>query len=150
MRLSPNFTLAQLIRSDTAERLGIDNHPGPDHVANLVRLAAALEDLLALLGRPLAISSGYRSPALNAAVGGAPHSRHALGLAVDFTCAGFGSPLVVARAIAGSPLRFDQLIHEYGRWVHLGLEPDGMPPRRQSLTICDAASGYLNGLVDCA
>jgi hypothetical protein len=150
MRLSPNFTLAQLIRSDTAERLGIDNHPGAEHVANLVRVAAAMEDLMELLGRPLAISSGYRSPALNAAVGGASHSRHALGLAVDFTCAGFGSPLEVARAIASSTLRFDQLIHEYGRWVHLGLEPDGIPPRRQSLTICNAASGYMDGLVACA
>ena len=52
MRLSPNFTLAQLIRSETAERLGIDNHPGPDHVANLIRLAAMMEQVLQLLELP--------------------------------------------------------------------------------------------------
>jgi hypothetical protein len=149
MRLSPNFTLAQLIRSETAERLAIDNNPGPDHVANLTRLAAAMELVLPLLGHPVAINSGYRSAALNAAVGGAPQSRHALGLAIDFTCAGFGAPLQVARAIAASSLAFDQLIHEYGRWVHLGLAPDTSTPRRQLLTICSSAAGYVDGLVAC-
>ena len=149
MRLSPNFTLARLIRSDTAERLGIDNHPGPDHVGNLARLAAAMEQVLSVLGHDIAISSGYRCPALNAAVGGAPRSRHVLGLAVDFTCAGFGTPLEAARAVAASPVPFDQLIHEYGRWVHLGLAPEGSVPRRQLLTICSSAAGYVDGLVSC-
>jgi hypothetical protein len=149
MRLSPNFTLAQLIRSETAERLGIDNHPGPDHVANLIRLAAMMEQVLQLLGHEVTINSGYRCPALNTAVGGAPLSRHALGLAIDFTCAGFGQPLQVARAIAASPLPFDQVIHEYGRWVHLGLAPERETPRRQLLTICSSAAGYVDGLVAC-
>jgi hypothetical protein len=149
MRLSPNFTLAQLIRSETAGRLAIDNHPVPEHIANLGRLAAAMEEVLVLLGLPVAINSGYRSPALNAAVGGAPQSRHALGLAIDFTCAGFGTPLQVAHAIAASSLPFDQLIHEYGRWVHLGLAPEPDAPRRQLLTICSSASGYLDGLLAC-
>jgi len=149
MRLSPNFTLAQLIRSETAERLGIDNHPGPDHVANLIRLAAMMEQVLQLLGHEVTINSGYRCPALNTAVGGAPLSRHALGLAIDFTCAGFGQPLQVARAIAASQLPFDQVIHEYGRWVHLGLAPERDAPRRQSLTICSSAAGYVDGLVAC-
>ena len=149
MRLSPNFMLAQLIRSETADRLSIDNYPGPAHIANLGRLAAAMEEVLVLLGQPVAINSGYRSHALNAAVGGAPRSRHALGLAIDFTCAGFGPPLQVAQAIAASPLPFDQLIHEYGRWVHLGLAPEPDAPRRQLLTICSSAAGYLEGLVAC-
>lgn len=149
MRLSPNFTLAQLIHSETAERLGIDNRPGPDHVANLGRLAAAMEQVLVLLGQPVAINSGYRSPALNTAVGGAPQSRHALGLAIDFTCTGFGTPLQVAQAIAASSLPYDQLIHEFGRWVHLGLSPLPDAPRRQLLTICSSAAGYLDGLVAC-
>jgi hypothetical protein len=150
MRLSPNFTLAQLIRSETAERLGIDNHPGPDHVANLARLAAMMEQVLQILEHDVAINSGYRCPALNTAVGGAPLSRHTLGLAIDFTCAGFGQPLKVARAIAASPIPFDQVIHEYGRWVHLGLASDHDTPRRQLLTICSSAGGYVDGLVACA
>lgn len=149
MQLSPNFTLAQLIYSDTANRRGIDNHPSDEHVANLRTLAAALEMVQALLGSTLQISSVYRGAALNKAVGGARDSRHTLGLAADFTCAKFGPPLAVAQAIAASPLRFDQLIHEYGRWVHLGLAPVGAEPRLQTLTICNSQGGYLDGLLDC-
>jgi hypothetical protein len=149
MRLSPNFTLEQLVRSDTAARLSIDNRPGADELSNLRRLAEALEQVTALLGRQLSINSGYRCAALNAAVGGAPVSRHTMGLAVDFTCTAFGDPLAVARAIADSTLSFDQLIHEYGRWVHLGLAPAATDPRRQTLTICNATSGYVDGLGPC-
>lgn len=149
MRLSPNFTLAQLTYSDTALARGITNQPDPLHIAGLVRLAHALESVIALLHAPLAISSAYRCPELNAAVGGAPASRHALGLAADFTCAQFGTPLATARVIADSSLEFDQLIHEYGRWVHLGLAPAATVPRRQTLTICSARGGYLDGLRDC-
>ena len=149
MRLSPNFTLAQLTRSDTAARLCIDNRPDAQQIANLARLADCLEQVQSLLGHPLVINSAFRAPALNAAVGGAPLSRHAVGLAVDFTCAEFGSPLEVARAIAQSPLKFDQLIHEYGRWVHLGLAPEAYPLRRELMTICGSQSGYTDGLSPC-
>lgn len=149
MRLSPNFKLAQLTASDTARRRGIDNQPPPEHLAHLTLLAQALEQVQVLLGHPLAITSAYRSPALNAAVGGVPTSRHALGLAADFTCARHGPALAVARAIAISDIPFDQVIHEYGRWVHFGLAMPGMAPRRQLLTICDAASGYVDGLCAC-
>ena len=147
MRLSPNFTLAQLTFSETAIARGIDNRPPPPHVLRLRALAARLEEVRSLLGAPLHITSAYRSPALNAAVGGVPASRHALGLAADFTCARFGSPLDVARAIADSAIGFDQLIHEYGRWVHFGLCVAGQTPRRQLLTIRDAASGYQDGIL---
>lgn len=149
MRLSPNFELATLTQSDTALRLGIANQPPPEHLANLRRLAALLEDVQRLLGGTLAINSAYRSAALNAAVGGVATSRHCLGLAVDFTCARHGAPLEVARTIAASALAFDQLIHEFGRWVHLGLAPAGQAPRRQLLTICSSAAGYRDGLTPC-
>lgn len=146
MQLSRNFTLAQLTRSDTAQRLGIDNQPPPEHLLNLRRLARCLEDVLACLGAPLVVSSCYRCAALNTAIGGAPGSRHLLGLAVDFTCPGFGTPLATARAIAGAGIEFDQLIHEFGRWVHLGLAPEGSACRRELLTIRNAATGYEDGL----
>lgn len=149
MQLSPNFTLAQLVYSETANRQGIDNRPTDDQIVNLRALAAALETVQALLGSTLQINSGYRGQALNRAVGGARESRHTLGLAVDFTCANYGPPLAVAQAIAASPLRFDQLIHEYGRWVHLGLAPATCDPRLQTLTICNFNGGYLEGLLDC-
>ena len=148
-RLSPNFDLARLTASDTAREQGIPNQPGPEHLAHLRRLALALEEVQALLGAPLIITSAYRSPQLNAAVGGVPTSRHALGLAADLVCGAYGPPLTVARAIAGSAIAYDQVIHEYGRWVHLGLAPNGETPRRQLLTICSPAAGYLDGLHPC-
>jgi zinc D-Ala-D-Ala carboxypeptidase len=142
------FPLSKLIHSDTAVKLKLDNTPNAAHTANLHQLALALQAVERLLGHPLAISSGYRSPAVNAAVGGVPNSAHAAGLAADFTCAAFGSPVQVARAIAASDLPFDQLIHEYRKWVHLAIAPLGKPARRERLTILSAKVGYVDGLVD--
>ena len=149
-QLSPNFDLARLTASDTARERGIPNHPTPAHLPHLRLLAGALEELQGLLGAPITITSAYRSPLLNAAVGGVPHSRHALGLAADLVCPAFGSPLEVAHAIAGSAIVFDQVIHEFGRWVHFGLALPAEGPRRQLLTICTVAEGYLDGLHACA
>lgn len=118
-------------------------------MANLRRLARSLESIQQLLEHPLSITSAYRSPELNRLVGGVPTSRHALGLAVDFVCPAFGNALAVSQAIAASSIRFDQIIHEYGRWVHLGLAPRGAKVRRELLTICSAQEGYVEGLVPC-
>lgn len=128
-RLTPHFTLDELVRSDTAVRFGLDNTPDAAALANLVQLAAVLEQVRTLAGAPLAVSSGYRCRALNRAVGSGDSSAHVLGLAADFTAAGWDN-LALARAIAGSDLTFDQLIME-GRWLHLGL---AVAPRRQLLT----------------
>ena len=145
MQLSPSFSLSELVYSETAEQKGIDNTPPPEVVENLKRLAAGLEAVRVLLGAPLEISSGYRCPALNEAVGGSSTSQHMQGLAVDFECPAFGSPLEVARAIQRSDLEFDQCILEYGRWVHLSF---GDAPRRRLLTIYDDDKGYVAGLWD--
>jgi zinc D-Ala-D-Ala carboxypeptidase len=79
-------------------------------------------------GKPIQVTSGYRCPALNAAVGGVPDSAHLLGCAADFLCPTFGTPLQVCRAIAGySPaLDFDQVIHEHlaADWTHIAWSPD--------------------------
>ena len=145
MRLSPNFSLDELVYSETAEQNGIDNTPPPEIVENLKRLAAGLEAVRALLGAPLEISSGYRCAALNEVVGGSSTSQHMHGLAVDFACPTFGSPLEIAHAIQRSGLEFDQCILEYGRWVHLSFSD---APRRRLLTIYDQEKGYLAGLWD--
>ena len=145
MQLSQNFALSDLIRSETAEAEGIDNTPPPGIVENLKRLAAGLEAVRALLGAPLEISSGYRCAALNEAVGGSGTSQHLQGLAADFACPGFGTPLEVADAIRRSGLEFDQCILEYGRWVHLSFSD---APRRRILTIYDEEKGYVAGLWD--
>ncbi len=144
MRLSKHFTLTELTRSTSAHRLGLDNSPTMHELANLMRLTAVLEDVRhALSDRPILITSGFRSEAVNKAVGGSPSSAHRLGLAADFTCPDFGSPLMVCQAIASSGIEFDQLIHEKGSWVHLGLSQSA--PRRQMLTF--DGSRYLSGLL---
>lgn len=147
MLLAPNFPLAIFVRSETAAQQGIDNSPPPEVIENLRVLAAGLEQVQALLGHPLEISSGYRCPALNAAVGGSTASQHLQGLAADIACPDFGPPLEVARAIGDSVIAFDQCILEYGNWVHLSFSPQ---PRGRVLTIYDSKKGYLAGLWDSA
>lgn len=144
--LTPHFSLDELIFSQTSARLGIDNTPDAAVLANLKRLAGVLEQVRAALGgTPIVISSGYRSPNLNKAVGGAQNSAHVSGLAVDFTAPHFGSVLATAKAIAKSDIAFDQMIFEYGRWVHLGLATGSAPPRRQLLSI-GSTHQYVSGL----
>lgn len=144
-RLSSYYTLARLAHSDTARARGIDNTPPEALLPNLRLLARGLDRVRRLLGHRLEISSGYRCPELNAAVGGAPNSQHAQGLAVDFTCPGFGPPIAIARAIRQSDIAFDQCIYEFAEWVHLSFS---RTPRRRVLTIRDSREGYLEGLVD--
>lgn len=134
MNLSPHFTLDELTHSEWAARNGIPNDPGPHELANLQRLARLLEEVRALLGAPMQISSGYRSRPVNKAVGGAPNSAHMFGCAADFKAPGFGRPLDIALAISRSAISFDQLIHEFGSWVHISVAPLEQP-RRMLLTI---------------
>ena len=145
MNLSQNFSLAELVASQVATRKGIDNTPAPAIVANLTRLAALLEQVRALVGAPIAISSGYRSPALNKAVGGAANSAHVLGLAADISTPKL-APKALALLIRQSDIAFDQLIYE-GTWVHIGLSAG--TPRRQVLTAKFAGGGvsYVAGIV---
>ena len=145
MRLTRNFSLEQLTHSETAERERIDNTPGPDIVKDLRLLAKGLEQVQALTGLPLDISSGYRCPALNRRVGGARTSQHTQGLAADFTCAEFGPPVDIIKAIRDSDIGFDQCILEYAKWVHISFSK---APRGKVLTIYDPKEGYLDGLRD--
>lgn len=130
MNLTEHFTLAEFTDSPTALRKGISNLPSDHAIANLQRVAETLEQVRALFGKPLVISSGYRSPALNAAVGGAASSAHLSGLAADFTVPGM-TPSDTAKAIVAAGIEFDQLIYE-GTWVHIGLSAG--KPRNEVLT----------------
>lgn len=131
--LSPHFTLDELTVSQTAARLGLDNDPGPEVLAALKRTALGLEAVRVRLGgAPILVSSGYRSPAVNAAVGGSPSSQHMRGEAVDFTSPRFGTPRQIVDALADSDVPYDQLILEFGRWVHISFSGT---PRRHALVI---------------
>ena len=134
MRLTEHFSLEELTASDTAARLGIDNTPSAEILATLKATAQRMEHVRLILGHPIEVTSGYRCAAVNRAIGSKDTSAHVLGHAVDFRCPGFGTPLAVARALAGyvDELEFDQLIHEFRRWVHISFHPHA---RRQRLTI---------------
>jgi zinc D-Ala-D-Ala carboxypeptidase len=147
VNLSKHFTLAELTVSQEGVRRGIDNTPSPEILDRLKRLAELLEEVKAELGGVgILISSGYRCPELNAAVGGSKNSAHMAGLAADFTAPRYGSVYQVARKIADSGIVYDQLIHEYGAWVHIGLAA-ATQQRQQNLSIFKG-TGYLPGIVE--
>jgi len=129
-RLTRSFTLDELTRSDTAERHGLNNTPGPVELRNLRDLAEnVLQPIRDLLNCPLHISSGYRCPALNRLVNGSEWSQHMRGSAADFVTSEFSPKEVIAR-VRNSEIPFDQLIEEFGRWVHVSWSP---APRGQVL-----------------
>lgn len=133
MNLSPHFTLAEMTVSQTAARRGIDNTPPPEVLARLRKTAQGMEGVRVVLGgAPILISSGYRSPAVNSAVGGAKSSQHMTGEAVDFTAPRFGSVVEVFEAIRRSGIKYDQIIQEFGSWVHISFSDK---PRGQALII---------------
>jgi uncharacterized protein YcbK (DUF882 family) len=135
--LTKNFTLEEFTDSQTAARKSLRNVP-MDHSQerkNLQRTAETMEKVRAILGHPILISSGYRSPKVNVAVGGSKTSAHMSGLACDFSCPGFGTPRAICKTLEPhmKELGIDQLIHEYDTWVHLGLSAG--EPRHMAMTI---------------
>ncbi|WP_343728530.1 D-Ala-D-Ala carboxypeptidase family metallohydrolase [Duganella sp.] len=139
MSLTEHFTLEELVASQIAARRRIDNRPSAGIIDNLRRVAGVLEQVRAAVGRPVTISSGYRCPALNTAVGGARDSAHLQGLAADINVSGM-APKDLARAIVAAGIEFDQLIYE-GTWVHIGLSAS--KPRGQVLTATFAPGGVV-------
>jgi hypothetical protein len=108
-------------------------------------VAEVLEQVRELIKSPIVVSSGYRSPALNVAVGGASKSAHVQGLAADINAVGM-SARDLAQMIAASPILFDQLIYE-GTWVHVGLS-EGVPRRQVSTAhFGSAGTTYVAGVV---
>src|SRR6185436_15028261 len=147
MQLTPHFSLEELCFSQEAVRTGLDNAPPPEVVANLLRLPKMLEKVRALLKKPIHISSGYRSPALNARIGGSTKSAHMDGRAADFICPEFGTPYVVAKKIAAARRGYHQMTHEYGRWVHIAVPRVNERADRELLSIFEPGK-YLAGLTE--
>ena len=135
MNLSPNFTLEELTASQTAVRRGLDNTPNATEIANLIRVAALLEQVRALIKKPIIINSGFRSKQVNDAVGSKDTSQHRIGCAADFKVHGM-TPREVVEACVKASIGYDQVIEEFGSWVHISV-PDSpaRPPRRQALII---------------
>lgn len=124
MQLTPHFTLAELTRSSVAQARGLSNEPPPELLPRLILTAEMLERIRATLGTPVSVTSGYRSPQVNIAVGGATSSDHTQGHAADIVAPAFGTPYDVARTLAPlvSTLGIGQIILEGikgKRWVHV-------------------------------
>lgn len=145
MNLTPHFTLEEL--TVTLHR-DIDNTMPEMLLPNAMRLAKLLETVRSrLYNERIIVSSAYRCKELNEAVGGARTSLHMSCLAADVICPGFGTVLEVCREIAkAEDMFYDQLIYEYGRWMHIGLSPDITDARRQVFHIFNRQDGYIKGL----
>ena len=132
MMLSKYFSYAEATRSVNAEAIGMKNDPPPIMLENLKYfLTNYMDKVRELFGKPIVANSIYRNPAVNKLVGGSKTSVHMQGLAADFPVNGY-SPRQAIGEIVRSGIEFDQLIDEYGTWVHFGIRRD-KPNRKQVL-----------------
>ena len=140
MQLSEHFNLKEFTKSETAIRKRIDNTPNAEHAQNLKNVCEKiLEPVRRHFGKPVRINSGYRGPALNAAVGGSSKSQHCNGEAIDFEIDGLPNP-ELAKWVSEN-CEFDQIILEFydpkegpnSGWVHASYTSKG-PNRKQKLT----------------
>jgi len=131
MQLSKNLVLAEVMRSETAKRKGISNMPTPEHIENFKKLAEnVFQPIRDHFGVPIYISSGYRSKALNKAVGGSLSSQHCQGEAIDIDMDGTSITNKQIFDFIKDNLIFDQMIWEFGTdinpdWVHVSYESTG-------------------------
>lgn len=140
MKLSKNFTLAEMTKSQAAERLNLDNQPDDRALANLQALCAmVLQPVRDALG-PIVINSGYRSFDVNKAVGGVATSQHMHGMAADIECPGMDNADLATWIYNNIPI-WDQLILEFyvpgvpqSGWVHVSVNPCGVN-RKDALII---------------
>jgi zinc D-Ala-D-Ala carboxypeptidase len=140
MKISEHLSLAEVTRSETAKRKGVSNMPTEAHLANFKLLAEKVfEPIRNHFGSPINISSGYRSEALNKAVGGSSSSQHCTGEAIDIDMDGSANGVTNKMVFdyIKDNLEFDQLIWEFGTssnpdWVHVSYESTGKQ-RKQML-----------------
>ena len=128
MKLSKNFALSEITHSNTAKRLGIENEPTETHLQNMQHLVDNLLQPLRDAIGPIRVSSGYRNPELNRAIGGSRSSQHCKGEALDlqFWQMGEMNNKVIYDWILQSGLEFDQMINEFDfAWVHISLKKKG-------------------------
>jgi zinc D-Ala-D-Ala carboxypeptidase len=152
MKLSENFTMAEFIKSDTANRLGIDNTPEGEHLEAAKELFENVVQKVRDHFGPTVINSGYRCPELNEAVRGSKTSQHCHGEAADIEVPGVANG-DLAQWIVDN-LEFDQVILEFytpgqpsSGWVHVSYKADGSN-RKKALTASkiDGKTVYSNGI----
>lgn len=143
MQISKHLSLAEVSRSETAKRRGINNTPSGEHLENFKKLAENIfEPIREHFGVPIHISSGYRSKELNAAIGGSASSQHCQGEAIDIDMDGTSITNAEIFNYIKDNLEFDQLLWEFGTntnpdWVHVSYESTGKQ-RKQILKVIKA------------
>lgn len=147
MKLSKNFSLKEFTRSSTASRLGIDNTPTDEHLENIKHVVNQIcQPVRDHFNKPVTITSGYRSPDLNAAVGGSTRSQHSKGEAVDLEIFGIANKKVADWIVDNC--EFDQVILEFynpaeginSGWVHASLKREGGNRRMKLIAYKDGVS----------
>jgi hypothetical protein len=145
MQLSTNLSLAEVTRSETAKRRGISNMPTPEHIENFKKLAINIfQPIREHFGKPILISSGYRSAELNKAIGGSLSSQHCSGEAIDIDMDGTDITNAQIFNYIKDNLNFDQMIWEFGTdtnpdWVHVSFSAS--KPQRKQILVAKKVNG---------
>ena len=142
MQLSEHFSLEEGTYSETAIRLGINNQPNEAQLANMKIAAKQLEEVRNVTGA-LRVNSWLRLPDVNVAVGGSKVSSHMDGWAIDCSSSAH-TPYELCQIVLKNGIKFDQCIHEFGKWMHLSFAPE---MRQQSLTIYKPEGKYKIGIL---
>jgi len=153
MRLSANFTLHEMIKSETALRLGLDNSPSEEVITNLQMLCVnVLQPIRDYFQTGVKVNSGYRSSEVNVAVGGSPTSDHCRGMAADIEIPGLAN--FELAAWIRENLNFTQLILEFytpgipdSGWVHVSYNPENLKGQVMTAVKQNGRTVYLNELV---
>ena len=151
-QLSKNFSLAEMTHSNTAISKGLDNTPSTDIIANLqILIDNVLQPIRDKLGKSIKINSGYRSPAVNASVGGSITSDHCKGQAADIEVAGMANGDLAKWIIEN--FKFTQIILEFytqgipdSGWVHISYNPDNLKCQVLTAVKQNGKTVYLNGI----
>ena len=153
MKLTNNFSLAEMTKSDTALRLDMDNTPGPEEIDNMTRLCeCVLQPVRNHFGKGVKVNSGFRHPNVNAKVGGSKTSDHCKGMAADIEIPGVANA-DLAKWIVDN-LEFRQVILEFytpgipdSGWVHVSYNPSDNKKQVLTATKKEGKTVYLNGLI---
>jgi len=141
MNLSEHFSLEEATYSETAIRMNINNQPDERQLANMKSAAKQLEAIRNVTGA-LRVNSWLRLPDVNVAVGGSKVSSHMDGWAIDCSSSAH-TPYALCQLVIKAGIKFDQMIHEYGRWMHISFAPE---MRQQALTIYKPEGKYKPGI----
>lgn len=151
-QLSKNFSLAEMTHSNTAISKGLDNTPSAEIITNLqILIDNVLQPIRDKLGKSIKINSGYRSPAVNASVGGSITSDHCKGQAADIEVAGMANGDLAKWIVEN--FKFTQIILEFytqgipdSGWVHVSYNPDNLKCQVLTAVKQNGKTVYLNGI----